>query len=337
MSVSDVSGKFDSAMARGNIAMADKNYTTAIQNYREAVKLKPLERVALSQLQYTQQLITRDSLDQAEKQRVAINKIQEEVRKKRFDDGMNAYVQYENAAQISNYEDQLYYLKSFLNIIPDASELNTYRFNASAKIDFAKKKIETIRQYLTRIKGSTYQLEAIPYLNQDLEKKYESINFSAPPDEQVMAKIDSAGYNESVKASKELLTQKPRLSLQDSSNNIKLTCESISFKGDKVAYRFKIQNNSTEEFLTGPMQLSVIKKDGSVVKDNADFISSFPIVLPGKEFFIVYQTKDVAVTDKEALYFELSDRLKKTKLKVDVPGLVYNKEKSQKVDNLTAK
>jgi tetratricopeptide (TPR) repeat protein len=333
----DVSSKYDSAMSRGNIAMADKNYTVALENYKQAVKLKPLERTALSQLQYTQQLATRDSLEQAEKQRVAINKIQEEVRKKRFDDGMGAYVLYENAAQISNYEDQLTYLKHFLNVIPDASELNTYQFNASAKIDFAKKKIQTIRDYLTRIKGSTYQLEAIPYLNQDLEKKYESINFSAPPDEQVMEKIDTPAYNESIKFGKDILAQKPRLSLQDSSNNIKLTCESISFKGDKVCYRFKIQNNSTDEFLTGPMQLSAIKKDGSVIKENADYISSFPIVLPGKEFFLVYQTKDVAVTDKDALYFELSDRLKKTKLKVDVPGIVYNKEKNQKTDNLTAK
>jgi tetratricopeptide (TPR) repeat protein len=335
MSVADVSAKYDSAMARGNIALADKNYTLAAENYKQAVKLKPLERTALSQLQYSQQLATRDSLDQVEKQRIAINKVKEEVRIKRFNDGMGAYDQYDKAAQTANYEDQLVYLKQFLNIIPDASDFNDYRYNPSAKIDFAKKKIQTIRDLFTRTKGSAYQLEAIPYLNQDLEKKYESINFNAPPDEQEMEKIDSSTYNELVKNSKSLLSEKPKLSLQDSANNVKLTCESISFKGDKVYYRLKIQNNSPDEFLTGVMQLSAIKKDGSVIKNKPGYISAFPIVLPGKEFFIVYEAKDIDVTDKEALYFELSDRLKKTKLKIDVPGLVYNKEKSQKADKLT--
>ncbi len=330
MAGTDVDAKYDAALAKGNTALADKNYTEALANYKEAQKSKPLETFVLTQIRAVQDLITRDSIQQAEVQRRVNLKAEEEIRKKRFDEGMTAYTDYETAAQIANYEDQLLNLKHFLNIIPDASELNTYQANAGAKIVFAKKKILAIREYLTRTKGAAYQLEAIPYLNKDLEKKYESINFTAPPDEQSIARLDSTTLADLVTSGKAILAEKPRLDLQDSSANVKLTCQSISFKGDNVFFKLLIQNKDAEEFLTGPMQVSLIKNKTSPIKSKASYISAFPIILPGKEFFVVYVTKDQAVNDADTLSFDLTDRLKKKKLHITIPGSVYNQEKKLK-------
>ncbi len=83
------------------------------------------------------------------------------------------------------------------------------------------------------------------------------------------------------------------------------------------------------EFLTGAMQLNLIKKNGNTIKNNPNYISSFPIVLPGKEFFIVYVTKEIFVDDKDILSFNLTDRLKKNALKVSIPGSSYNEEKKR--------
>lgn len=326
----DLTIQYDSAIARGNIALGDKNYALALENYKAAQRIKPLETLPLNQIRYVRGLITSDSLQQADNQRRVEVRVSEEIRKKRFNEGMGAYADYERAAQVANYEEELLCLKKFLNIIPDVSELNTYQYNAQGKIDEAKKKIQAIRQYLTRTKGSSYQPEAIPYLDIELEKKYEAINFTAPPEEQVIDKTDTALYSEYANLGKELLSEKSNLSLTDSSNHIKLTCEAIKFKNEEVLYKFHIQNNDTAEFLTGPMRFTLIKKNNLTVKNNLNYVSSFPIVLPGKEFYFVCGAKDIDVNDEESLTFELSDRLKRNHFEISILGAVYNQEKKGK-------
>ncbi|MDB5246235.1 MAG: hypothetical protein JWQ40_629 [Segetibacter sp.] len=327
----DVNAKYDSAMAKGNLALGDKNYPLALQFYREAQNAKPLEGSILNNINYVRGLIASDSTQQANAQRQAEIKVQEEVIKKRFDQGMYAYTQYEIAAQTANFEEQLIYLKQFLNTIPDNTILDQHRFDAGAKIVFAKKKIQTIREYLARTKGSSYQVEEIPYLDQELEKKYEAINFTAAPDGQGYSATDSADYNENIKLSKELLATNARLDLLDSSNNVKLGCQSISFKGEKAFFKFVVQNNDTEEFLTGAMLLSLIKKNGATTKIYPRYVYPFPIILPGKGFSILYVAKDQEVKDDDKLSFELNDRLKKKKLTISIPGNIYNQEKKAKL------
>jgi tetratricopeptide (TPR) repeat protein len=319
--------KFDSAMAKGNLAAADKDLNTALESYREALKMKPLDNTALAQVQYMQRLIAQEAAQQAEATRRAEVRVQEEIRIAKFNEGMKAWGDYENAAQTANFEDQLIYLKKFLNIIPDATEFNNYQANSDKKIPFAKTKINTIREYLTRVKGAAFQLEAIPYLNQELEKKFENINVSAPPDDQIIIR-DTIAFNESAQLSKSILSEKPRLTLDDSSNYVKVTCQNITFKGDKAYYKFLIKNSDKTEFLTGQMQLSLVKKDGTVTKSNPHFVSAFPIILPGKEFVVLYAAKELEVKNNDTLLFELSDRLKQNKLKISIPGSVYNKEKN---------
>lgn len=320
-----MNAQYDSAMARGNIALGDKNYTLALENYKEAQRVKPVEALALNQIKYIQSLIVNDSLQQIELQHKAEVKVKEEIRLKRFNEGMAEYSKYEKAAQVADFEEELLHLKNFLNIIPDDSQLNTYQYNQ--KIEESRKKIEDIRRYLSTKKGIAYQAEAIPYLDQDLEKKYESLNFSAPPEEQVYAATDSANYNENIRFSKELLTTNGRLNVLDSMDNIKVSCPAIGFKGDKAFYKLGIQNRDAEEFLTGTMLITLIKKDGTSIKNYASYISSFPIIQPGKEFFIIYVTKDQEIRDDEKTSFDLTDRFKKKKLHISISGSLYNQEK----------
>lgn len=321
---------YDSTIAEGNIAISEKNYKLAIEYFKKALRSKPSNTYPLNQLQFAESLVLRDSLATAEKQRKKEVHINEEERKNRFNQGMTAYMNYENAAQMANYENQLLFLKQFLNIIPDASELNEYQANFAGKIDFANKKIKTIRDYLTRIKGNSYQPEAIPYTNLELKSKYSNINFSKPPADQLFEQTDSTKLNESIKISKEVLAEKPRLSLSDSSDNIKLTCQSISFKGENAYLKFCVRNNSISDFPSGQMQLSVIKKDKSVINLRPEFISDFPIVLPQKEFFIVYVTKANKINNSDdQISLEIKDVFKNKKIKINIPGKVFNQEKSR--------
>jgi hypothetical protein len=319
--------KYDSAISKGNRAIHDQNLELALQYFTEANRIKPAETYPLSQLKYVQGTIKQNQLNQAQIQAEAIKKAQKEISQKRFYEGMDEYTKYERAATILDYEMELVYLKNFLNIIPDTSYLNTLQF--TRKIEDSKQKIKSIRDYFARTKGSTYQCEAIPYLDVELEKKYGSINFTALPDGQKVDSVDSATYDEYVKVSKEILLGKPDLSFPDSFNNVKLTCVAIKVKKGEAFYKFQIQNRDTTEFLTGSMQLDLVKKGGDTVRNNANYISSFPIVLPGKEFYIIYAAKDVPVSDDDVLSFDISDRLRNYNFRIAIPGAVYNKEKAR--------
>ena len=326
----DIDSKYDTAIARGNVALADKNYSLALENYKRAQKIKPLESLALNQVKFVQDMMKQQASEQADQQKRAEVRVKEEIRRKRFDDGMTAYAQYETAAQIADFDGQLLNLKQFLNLIPDVSELNTYQFNAGAKIDFAKKKIQAIRDYLTRTRGASFQLEPIPYLDQDIEKKYESISFTSPPEDQKYTATDSANYNENIRYSKEVLLEKTRSLVADSAENITISSQGVRFKGEKAFFKFLIRNGDANEFLTGAMQLTATKKDGSIIKSFPSYVSSFPIVLPGKEFAVVYVTKKLDLKDDDKISFSLTDRVKKKKIDVVIPGSIYNKEKNSK-------
>jgi hypothetical protein len=142
-----------------------------------------------------------------------------------------------------------------------------------------------------------------------------------------MVALDAQSADDAIRITKELIAEKPELSFFDSVNNTKLICQGIKFMKEKAYYKLLIQNNDTTDFLTGTMVLNQLKKDGSIVKNYPDYISAFPIVLPGKEFFIVYAAKDLEVSDDETLKFEMNDRLKKIKLGISIPGKAYNEGK----------
>ncbi len=319
---------YDSVIAKGNIAIGEKNYKLAAEYFTKALHAKPLDTYPLKQLQFVETLIARDSSDKARIQHQAQVEVDEQVRKDRFNQAMSAYTDYENAAQMANYEDQIFYLKQFLNLI-DVKELYDYQFRPKGKIDFANKKIKDIRNYLTRIKGNSYQPEPIPYTDQELKIKYPKLDFSKPPSDQVFDRIDSTKLIENFKISKEVLAENSRLALSDSADNLKMTCQSISFKGENVYFKLCIKNYDSSDFLSGPMQLSVIKKDKSVIALRPAYVSNFPIILPKKEFFIVYVTKANKINNDDQLTLEMKDIFKNKKIKINISGSVFNQEKSR--------
>jgi tetratricopeptide (TPR) repeat protein len=322
----DKNQTYDTAVARGNMAIGEKNYRLAIAQFKEALKQKPSDSYARYQLRFAEGLFEKDSLDMVDKQRKSSAQTREKERISRFNRGMTAYTNYENAAQLGNFEDQLLYLKQFLNTIPDSSELNEYQANFTGKLEFAKKKLKTIRDYLSRTKGSSYQAEAIPYTDMELRTRYPNINFTPIPIGQSMEPLDSASRSGISKISKEVLTRTGDLKLSDSSDNIKLTCESISSKDNNVYLKLRLKNNDTTDFITGPMQLNVIKKDKSVKALRPLYVSNFPIVLPKKEFVIVYATKTYQIDKGDQLAFELQDLEKNKKLKITIPPASFSNE-----------
>ncbi|HEX8278530.1 MAG TPA: hypothetical protein VF540_07535, partial [Segetibacter sp.] len=322
--------KYEAAISKANVATGDRNYSLALQFYKEALRIKPMASYPFKQIDYINSVVAKDSADAQEKRRFSerqiITKAQEEERIRNFNDGMSAYKRGELAISERRYEDALAEYKEFLVLIPDTKELNNYQYNAQGSIEFAKKKITDLKNYMLRIKGEAYQSDAIPYALDELQTKYPKLNFSVPPSDQVFNPADS--IKENIANAKTILAKPAALKLADSVNNIKLTCQSISKKGNYVYLKLQIKNNDTKEFFTGAMQLGVNKKD-KVLNQNPTYISAFPIVLPGKEFSVIYAVKDFSIADSEKLLLEVSDRLKTMKLKINIPGSVYNEEKNK--------
>jgi tetratricopeptide (TPR) repeat protein len=322
---------YDSAVAKGNIAIGNKDYKSAIAFFNDALKFKPKDTYALYQLTFASNLFEKDSLSLAEKNRKTMAQIKERERIDRFNRSMGAYVNYENAAQLGNFEDQLLYLKQFLNTIPDTSELNEYQANFTAKIDFSKKKIKTIRDYLTRTRGSWYQPEAVPYIDTELKTKYPNVNFKLVPIGQQLDPIDTSSLIIIKSEAKATLKESPRLNISDSSANTKMTLQSVDFKNNNLFCKVSIRNFDSTDFFTGPFLLTVVKKDKSTAPLQPVYVSDFPIILPMKEFIIVYVSKADKIQNGDGLSFEMEDLLKTKKLKMDIPGDIIAKENKRQL------
>jgi len=134
--------------------------------------------------------------------------------------------------------------------------------------------------------------------------------------------------------SKKILTDASSLDLSDSINYIKATCKSISFNGNNVFMKILIRNNSLTDFLAGRIQLSAIKKNSPPLELNQRFISDFPIVLPQKEFAVVYVSDaSKAIVPTDVLVMEVNDRSNKIKLKINIKSVVYNMRKTASIAN----
>jgi hypothetical protein len=85
------------------------------------------------------------------------------------------------------------------------------------------------------------------------------------------------------------MSEKPSLNITDINNDVKITCQNITFNGNNTFIKFLVQNLSpTTEFTVGNLQLTYIKNYGILKKLNPNYISDFPVVLPKKELTVVY-------------------------------------------------
>ncbi|MEJ7682423.1 MAG: hypothetical protein WKG06_32145 [Segetibacter sp.] len=111
---------------------------------------------------------------------------------------------------------------------------------------------------------------------------------------------------------------------------MKLTCQDISFIGTNAYIKVLVQNlSATENFLTDTLQVSIKKNNGVVKKLSQRFISNFPIVMPLKEYVLVYfADASIAVEPDDIFILEMKDRMKKTKLVIQVPWSLYTQQRA---------
>jgi hypothetical protein len=325
----------DSLTSMADVALANQLLEVAMSDYQQASTLSTGDESYYlnRQIQYIgQEVIRQDSL-------ARVNQ-----RAKQVNAAVDAYHQGNEALKYQNYPVALANLNLFLRLAdPDAFAQSEY--NLEPLKNFATVKARDIENYLARQKADsavadtsrreqpkneTY-ITLLFYPNpkdpglESVYAKHPEIDFNAPPDEQQFDTI--ADYSvESKLVSREIMSLRPEMSLVDSSNQIKLICQNIEFAGEKVYYKFLVQNYGSTEFLTGKMVLTYHKKDGTDARILPNYIASFPIILGGRQKVLVYMAKAVPVANDERLTFDMSDRLNQVNLSVSITGELYNQK-----------
>jgi hypothetical protein len=120
------------------------------------------------------------------------------------------------------------------------------------------------------------------------------------------------------------------LRLSDSSDYIKMICQDISFIGTNIYTKVLIQNYSEYvDFPTDTLLVSLKKNNGTVNRLDQRFISNFPVVPPLGEFVLVSLAEaPAAIAPDDTFIIEMKNKLKKTKLTVQVPWERYSQSKN---------
>ncbi len=315
---------YDSLLNWANKETNAKNYKIALAYLNKAQEMKPNDFI--DKIKIVKDLMRRDSITLLDKETQTLN-LQYALSRKKGMEAVDAYNKYTEAADLRDYEAQYYYLTKYIELIPNDSVytmvFNTNQF--SKNINFARKKRKDIQDYWGKT-GVQHIADSLPYITEDFEKKYPAINIRSIP-EQNWEALDNTSIDESLNFAKSMLAEAPRLQLSDSVENAKITIEGLNFIKGKMYAKIKINNSDTSDFITGAMNINKGNK-GKEVKFYPDFISSRPVVLPGKQYFIIYSCKQ-AVDNNEDLYFEMSERRKNITLRVKIPIEDYNKEKAR--------
>ncbi len=170
------------------------------------------------------------------------------------------------------------------------------------------------------------------YTQAELWKKYPNIVFGDPPEDQHMAgeyyvPTDTA---ENYRVSTALINMAPWLDRHsDTINDVSITFQSMIFSGVNCYMRFVVRNQSKKDFLLGHMNLRWHKDSTSYHDLFPCYVTGFPVVLPGKEYTMVYVSRAVNAEESDWFTFSMRDRLKKIRLEVPVTGAGYNLEMSR--------
>ena len=189
-----------------------------------------------------------------------------------------------------------------------------------------RKKAEEERARLAAIENKT------EYTQAELWKKYPNIVFGDPPEGQHMAGeyYVPADTAENYRVSSLLISMPPWIDVHsDTINNVSVTLQSIVFSGVNCYMRFFIRNQSKKDFLVGQMNLNWDKGDKGSVDLFPCYVTGYPVVLPGKDFTMVYVSRAVNADDAEKFTFSLKDRFKKANFEVPITGAMYNLEMSR--------
>ncbi|CAN5609232.1 hypothetical protein BH10BAC3_BH10BAC3_34920 [soil metagenome] len=325
--------EFSRLTAKADKSYDDKKFDSAKADYENALLLKPDDEHTRSRLTEIEKNL--EQLARAQKEAEAAKVSADEI-----NNNYNAAIERANKA----LEAKLYYeAKAGYN---DALALKPKETLPAQKLkeiekalvieNEAKKPISNpaVAGTATTIapapaaKKTELQKDALPYSQAELFKRYNTINFREPPYGQKLT-ADAFFVEDTLEnfnISNGVMAEPARLDISDSANNVVLTLQGISFEGSNAYFKFRIQNFGTKEYLAGKMLLTWHRKDGTTSDYYGSYITSYPYVLPGKEFTVVYATRAATLAKDESFRFVLDDRLKTTVLEIGIPAEVYTSE-----------
>lgn len=168
----------------------------------------------------------------------------------------------------------------------------------------------------------------IPYPPNILSEKFPDIDFSKPPHGQ---KFTIDFYNENEKEmnrskSVEVMEAPSNLPVRDSSNNILVHLDNLSFGVYNSYYRISISNFSDKDFSVGYMMLSVERKNGESTNYEPSYITAFPVIMPMHRSQFVYVTRQIQLNTDDKIILNLFERRTNTRFTIELPGELYNNE-----------
>ncbi len=139
--------------------------------------------------------------------------------------------------------------------------------------------------------------------------------------------------------SKSVIAQsKSPLNISSSSNNqedgVSMTLESVTFEDAKAYFKIHIQNRTKDDYLMGLSRVPWYDKSKKSKKwltlCYITYIKSFPIVLPGRDQYVVLVTREPNITDDESLVILINERRAQKPVKeIYITGKRLNEIKAQ--------
>jgi len=337
--INEIENKYDQKKGMADSLVLESKFAEAIPIYQEIHNIKPEESYALSMIKYCNSEIKDAAI--RKQQEDLLNAQNEENRK----DSLFHVLMKDAASLVSdkNFEEAKEKYKQALKIRPDDSYTQFRIKMCTDQIEMAKEK--TIAQNKAKKKSKRdrdnknqeipvlqadttdiYKPKPLPYSNEELATKYPGINFNQLPSEQLLDD-NFSNTADNLPAFKAFLAKSPDLSISTQFNQVNIICQGIDFVYQTAYFKFLIRNDSKEDFLTGPMMLAWTRPSGTQIKLYPVFLfpKVLPILPPGSETILVYGCNAYKIGSGDKLNFEISDRLNKTKLSLEIKGSVYER------------
>ncbi|HEX5150752.1 MAG TPA: hypothetical protein VFW07_04860 [Parafilimonas sp.] len=288
-----------------------KDPDASLRWYDSAIALKPQESEAKNQYNLANYMILqRDSIKMEEENQEAFNKA--------FNEAVIYFKNGETARTEKRYGEAYTAYTLFLNKVEP--------FNRKYYSPTQNYYIKQANEYSKRLASFKINHTTVD----EVKAQYPNIDFSRPPADQLFSsqRLDSSKQNTFIR--KEIISKSPRINIVNNmTDKLRITCQSINFKEQYIYFRFAIKNSDTSAFLTGPMMLSVAKKNNQTNRVLPLFISDFPIVLPMEEKTFAYVIPVMLLWNDETLSFEVSGRTNTKKMSLTINEVIFNMERKQ--------
>jgi tetratricopeptide (TPR) repeat protein len=302
-----VEARYNAAMSRVNKAQKERNWADGVTALQEALRIKPGDKLAMEMLPRYEGQLARES----GKKEPAQNPVANTVKNKAEDEKpIEATVPPVNSVPEKP--------KPVDSTDQTLTLTETKVVSASPASDKTSQKV---------FRGEKVQKNPLAYSLEDLKLKYPNIDFQDYPAEQKFNQAGTVNQN----YLRDVMNEKPNLQLQAEAYDIKLTCQNIKFIGSDLYIKFLIENNSDKDFLTGPVMLTWQKAfgQGTPMKPMRG-LGTFPVVAPDKQVAFIYVARAyMMIPEDNDLLFEMTDRDKRIKLQITIPGKTYNQEQSR--------